>query len=143
MTRISEARIQFGGHMRRRMGLSFVLLAIAVAAGSAADRNWQTGTWREVRATRPRVVIGLQPSPNGPGGPHTPTMTVVRTYVIEGDDLRYELTDVAPASRRTVDALVGEKVTFAVEKNTIYVRGQDGLEYRLRITKKLPKPRPE
>jgi hypothetical protein len=66
-------------------------------------------------------------------------MTVVRTYVIEADDQRFELTDIAPASGRTVDALVGETVTFAVQKNTIYVRGQGGLEYRLRITKKIPK----
>lgn len=134
----SKTRIQFGGHMRRPLGTGFVLLAIAVVAGSAAERTWQTGTWREIRVTRPRVVIGLQPSPHGPG-PHTPTMTVVRTYVIEGDDQRFELTDIAPASRRTVDALVGEKVTFAVQKNTIYVRGQDGFEHRLRITKKIPK----
>jgi len=134
----SKARVQFGEHMRRSIGVGFVLLAIAVVTGSAAERNWQTGTWREVRITRPRVVIGLQPSPNGPG-PHTPTMTVVRTYVIEADDQRFELTEFAPASRRTVDALVGEKVTFAVQKNTIYVRGEDGLEYRLRITKKIPK----
>jgi len=134
----SKARIQFGDHMRRPLGAGVVLLAIAAIAGSAAERAWQTGTWREIRVTRPRVVIGLQPSPNRPG-PHTPTMTVVRTYVIEGDDQRFELTDIAPASRRTVDALVGEKVTFAVQKNTIYVRGQDGFEHRLRITKKIPK----
>lgn len=134
----SQARIQFGDQMRRRLGVGCVLLAITAVAGSAAERNWQTGTWREVRVTRPRIVIGLQPSPNGPG-PHTPTMTVVRTYVIEADDQRFELADIAPASRRTVDALVGEKVIFAVQKNTIYVRGQDGFEHRLRITKKIPK----
>ena len=45
-----------------------------------------------------------------------------------------------PPSLRTVDAVVGEAVTFAVDKNTLYVRGRNGLEHRLRVTKKLTKP---
>ena len=129
--------------MTRRIGLGLAWLALIVAGGFAAERPWQTGTWTEIRTTRPRVVFGLQPSPNGPG-PHTPpATTLVRVYVIETDVMRFELTDVAPAGRRTVDALVGEAVTFAVVKNTLYVRDPNGLEHRLRVTKKLTKPRIE
>jgi hypothetical protein len=63
-------------------------------------------------------------------------MTVVRTFVIETDLERFELTETAPDNRRSVDALVGEEVTFAIERNTVYVRGAGGIEHRLRITKK-------
>jgi hypothetical protein len=125
--------------MKGRIGLSLACLALIVAGGLAAERSWETGTWAEVRTKRPKVVFGLQPSPNGPGPYTPPATTVVRVYVIETDVLRFELTDVAPASRRTVDALVGEEVTFAVDKNTLYVRDRNGVEHRLRVTKKLRK----
>ena len=129
--------------MKRRIGLGLGWLALIVAGGFAAERSWQTGTWAEVRTTRPRVVFGLQPSPNGPGPRTPPATTLVRVYVIETDVWRFELTDVAPASRRTVDAVVGEPVTFAVDRNTLYVRGRNGLEHRLRVTKKLTRSRLE
>jgi hypothetical protein len=139
----SGGRIQFAWQMKRQMGLGIVCLALIGADGLAAERAWEMGTWAEVRTRRPRVVFGLQPSPNGPGRQTAPATTLVRTYVIETDVLRFELTDIAPASLRTVDAIVGEAVTFAVDKNTVYVRGPNGLEHRLRVTKKLKKPRAE
>ena len=129
--------------MKGRIGLGIAWLTLLAAGGFAAERPWQTGTWAEVKTTRPRVVFGLQPSPNGPGPYTPPATTLVRVYVIETDVLRFELTDVLPASLRTVEAVVGEEVTFAVDKNTLYVRGPDGLEHRLRVTKKLTKSRIE
>ena len=128
---------------RAGTGLTWLALIVASAAGFAAERVWQTGTWAELRTTRPRIVFGLQPSPNGPGPHGPPATTLVRIYIIETDALRFELTDVAPASRRTVEAVVGETVTFAVDRNTLYVRGRNGLEHRLRITKRLTKSRRE
>jgi len=126
--------------MKRRIDLAIVWLALIVAGGFAAERPWETGTWTELRTTRPRVVFGLQPSPNGPR-PHTPpATTLVRVYVIETHVMRFELTDVVPPSLPTVEAVVGEAVTFAVDKNTLYVRGRNGVEHRLRVTKKLTKP---
>jgi hypothetical protein len=119
----------------KRLGSALILVAVTAALSFAAERVWQKGVWREVRVTRPRVVIGLQPSPNA-RGPYTPGMTVVRTYVIETDQERFELTETAPDTRRSVDALVGEEVTFSVERNAVYVRGAGGIEHRLRITKK-------
>jgi hypothetical protein len=129
--------------MKRRIGPGVASLALIVAGGFAAERSWQTGTWADVRTTRPRVVFGLGPTPNGPGPRTPPTATLVRIYVIETDVWRFELTDVAPASSRIVDAVVGEAVTFAVDKKTLYVRDRNGLEYRLRVTKKLTKSRLE
>jgi hypothetical protein len=126
--------------MKRRIGLAIAWLVLIAAEGFAAERPWETGTWADVRTTRPRVVFRLQPSPNGPR-PHTPpATTLVRVYVIETDVMRFELTDVTPPSLPTVEAVVGEAVSFAVDKNTLYVRGRNGLEHRLRVTKKLTKP---
>ena len=129
--------------MKRPIGLGIAWLALIVAGGFAAERPWQTGTWVDVRTTRPKVVFGLQPSPNSPGPYTPPVATLVRVYVIETEVLRFELTDIAPASRRTVDVVVGEAVTFAVDKNTLYVRDPNGVEHRLRVTKTLRKPRGE
>ena len=122
--------------MKRRIVLSFSWFMFIGICGVGAERSWQTGTWADVRTTRPKVVFGLQPSPNRPG-PHTPTPTLQRVYAIESDVWRFELAEIPPVSTRTVDAVVGEAVTFAVDKNTLYVRDRNGLEYRLRITKKL------
>ena len=121
--------------MKARLCLALIVVAVSAAPSLAAERVWQKGVWREVRVTRPRIVVGLQPSPNAPG-PYMPGMIVIRTYVIETDQERFELTERAPEGRRTVDALVGEEVTFAVERNTVYVRGAGGMEHRLRVTKK-------
>jgi hypothetical protein len=126
--------------MKLRTGLCAALLTVLATGGFAAERVWQTGTWTEINTRRPRFVFGLNPSPNGPG-PHTPTTTLVRTYTIETDTQRFELRDVTPVSRRTVDAIVGEAVTFAVEKKTLYVRGPDGFEHRLRIIRTLAQKR--
>jgi hypothetical protein len=38
--------------------------------------------------------------------------------------------------------VVGEPVTFAVEKNSVYIRDTDGKEYRLRVTKQIAKKQP-
>ena len=111
------------------VGLAILACSIVVAA----DRRWQRGTWIEVKITRPRIVIGVRPKLR-PG--QTPTMTEIRTYVIDTDDLRLELKEPSPPPQRSVEAMVGHPVTFALEKNTLYVRDDDGTEHRLQVTKK-------
>ena len=64
-------------------------------------------------------------------------MADIRTYVIETDDVRLELKDVVAVGRRSVDAIPGAPVTFALHKNTVYVRDPDGTEHTLRVTKKV------
>ena len=69
----------------------------------------------------------------------------VGTYVIEAAEMRFELEDILPISdSRSFDATVksGDSVTFALEKNTIYVRNADGTEHRLRVTRKTPRKKP-
>src|SRR5262245_5688554 len=120
--------------MRRTPFLVIASIVVSAMVASAADRAWRRGIWVEVTVKRPRFVIGMQPSPRNRG--QSPEMTVVRTYVIDSEDLRLELKEPMPAPLRSVDAMVGDEVTFALEKNTVYVRGTDGIEYRLQVVKR-------
>lgn len=130
--------------MGRRTAVIFGCLLAAAAIGAAANRQWQTGTWRETDVTRKMVDFG--PGSSGFDNPRSapPSMRAmadVRTYVIETDDLRLELEDVVPVGRRSVDVVLGDPVTFAIEKQTVYVRDADGKEHKLRLTKKSPRAR--
>ena len=122
--------------MIRMLLLTAGLVAISSVATGA--RDWQSGTWTEVKVTRPRVVIGLQPRPPSAGS-QEPRMMEIKTYVIDSDTLRLELKEPAPRPRQSVDALAGERVVFALEKNTVYIQNADGTEHRLQVTKKLVK----
>ena len=116
-----------------------IVMAVAIAA-AAADKQWQTGTWGEVGTKRQIVDFGPGASPFGGGRTSSPSMRAmadVRTYVIETEDLHLELKDVVAVGRRTVDATPGTPVTFALHKNTVYIRDPDGTEHTLRVTKKV------
>jgi len=104
----------------------------------AADRPWQTGTWTDVSVKRQIFDFGPGSSPFGqPGGaPTMRAMADVRVFVIETDELRIEIQDVVGIGRRSVDAEIGEAVTFALDKNTICIKGTNGIEHKLRVTKK-------
>jgi len=67
----------------------------------------------------------------------------VRTYVIETATLRLELRENARADVPRLDAMVGEPVTFALEKNTVYIKLGDRDEHRLSVTKKVPRQQDE
>jgi hypothetical protein len=114
------------------------------AALVAADRHWQTGKWIDVNVKRRIVDFGPGSSPFGGGQRPAPAMRAmadVRTYVIETDELRLELEDLVQVNTRSIDAVVGLPVTFALEKNAVYVRDADGIEHKLRVTKKVAKPK--
>jgi hypothetical protein len=120
------------------------LLAFASVA-AAADRHWQTGKWVDVSVKRRMVDFGPGASPFG-GGQQRPAPTMramadVRLYVIETEELRLELEDLVQVNSRSIDAVVGLPVTFALEKSAVYVRDADGVEHKLRVTKKIGKPK--
>lgn len=126
-----------------RLAILFALVAVSVLA--AKDRQWQTGKWIDVSVKRRMVDFGPGASPFGSGGGRlsTPSMRAeadVRLYVIETDTLRIELEDVVKVNTRSLDAVVGLPVTFALEKNTVYIRDSTGVEHKLRVTKKTNKP---
>jgi hypothetical protein len=114
------------------------LLMLAVTVG-AADKNWQEGIWGEIGTKRQIVDFGPGASPFGrPGSsPSMRALADVHTYVIETDDLHLELRDVVAVGRQSVEVTPGAPVTFAVQKNTVYVRDADGTEHKLRVIKKV------
>ena len=121
--------------MQRLIGITLGLVVLLSGISAGAERQWRKGMWSEVKVTRPRVVIGLQSGPYNRGN-QPPAMTEVRTYVIVTEDLRLELKEPNPPPRRSVDALVGELVIFAVEKKNVFVLDSDGTEHRLQLTKR-------
>jgi hypothetical protein len=124
--------------------IAAVCLAAGAASLAAAERPWQEGTWTDISIKRQMFDFGPGSSPFGqPGGgaPSLRAMADVRVYVIETAELRIEIQDVVPIGRRSVDAEIGDKVTFALDKNTIYIKGVSGIEHKLRVTKKTQKAR--
>ena len=120
--------------MSRRFVIGAVCCFAAVVA-FAAERNWQTGTWREVKVERPRVAFGVQPRDPNSSMPRTEPARETRTYVIETDTLRLELRQDATIDTPRIDATVGEPVTFAIENKAVYIRGEDGKEHKLNVRK--------
>lgn len=111
-----------------------------VTTAWSADRVWQTGTWRDALVERPRVVFGIAPRDPNSGVPRSspPPAQEIRKFVIETDTLRLELKQNATVDTPKIDALIGEPVTFALEKNTAYVKDLDGREHKMSVTKKGP-----
>jgi hypothetical protein len=128
--------------MHRTIALLIVLLSAAVAT-LAAERHWQTGTWGDVTTRRKLIDFGPGASPFGRAGsqPARRAMADVRLFVIETDELRIEMEDTVPIGRRSIDPIIGEAVTFALEKKAVYVRDAEGREHKLRLTKKTERAR--
>jgi hypothetical protein len=118
------------------------LVIVSAFAGYAREREWQTGTWTKVDVARQVIDFGPGSSGMGPRSstPAMRAMADVHTYVIETATLILDLKDVVSVSRRSVDAEVGAKVTFAIEKSTVYIRDPKGIEHKLRLIKKIVKP---
>jgi hypothetical protein len=121
---------------RHSVMLVLAFMTVATAAWGA-EKTWQTGTWREVKVERPMFTLGGTPSmPNGGVPRSAAAPREKRTYVIETDTLRIEIRQDTTADTPHVDALVGEPVTFALEKNNIWIKDDSGREYRLGVSKK-------
>src|SRR5258707_8018379 len=101
------------------MRLAILGALISVSVLGAADRHWQTGKWIDVSLKRRMVDFGPGSSPfgNSSGRPSPPSMQAqadIRTYVIETDELRLELEEVAKVNTRSIDAVIGLPGTFAL-----------------------------
>ena len=122
--------------------LTLLCAFLVAAVDGTAERRWQTGTWFDVGVKR--RVIDFGPGSSGFGRPNNSppmrAMADVHTYVIEIGEVLLELEDVVQVGRRSVEAVVGTSVTFAVEKKTVYIRDADGAEHKMRLKKKTTKP---
>jgi hypothetical protein len=128
-----------------RLAAPLLALAVTLAPAHAAERQWQTGTWVDV--TTKRQLLDFGPGSSGFGPPNAGlqmrALADVRVFVIETDTLRLELRDTVPINKRSIDATIGAPVTFALEKNTAYVRDAAGVEHKFRVTKKTAKSPPD
>jgi hypothetical protein len=79
--------------------------------GQAADRKWQTGTWRE--------------------------SADARTYVIVADGVRVHLEDVPATEKRAIEAPAGASVKFAVEGTHAFVLDRSGAEHELHLLRRV------
>jgi hypothetical protein len=118
-----------------------IICLFGVATGS--ERHWQTGTCTDASVKRDLTVgqgaTGSRPfGPPRPGSP--PVVPQVVAYVIETQDQRFEVKDIHPIGSDTLNLMVGDQVTFAVTKNTVYIRDAKGHEHRFRLTRKTRKP---
>ena len=94
------------------MTLRIACLSIAIVAAlssslPAADRKWQTGTWRD----------------SGD----------LRTYVIVTETIRLHLEDAPGSERRAFEAPAGTPVKFVVEGNRAFVLDRAGREHELHV----------
>lgn len=125
----------------RRIATGLVIGALAgQVAVNAAERVWQTGTWREAKVERPKVLFGVQPRDPNSNLPRTAPAREIRTYVIETNTLRLELRQDATVDTPRIDVVLGQSVTFALEKKTVYVKDEEGREHRLSVRKQTALP---
>ncbi len=125
--------------MTRRIAMALAIGALCgYAAVGAAERVWQTGTWREVKVERPRVLFSVQTHDPNSNLPRTAPARETRSYVIETDTLRLELRQDATVDTPRIDVLLGQPVIFALEKKTLYVKDEKGREHKLSVRKQTP-----
>jgi len=124
-----------------RGAIAFALaLCCSLSWLGAVERAWQTGTLRDVQVKRAKVVFSAAPGDPGIGGRRSPPPPrETRTYVIETDDVRLELKQDATVDAPRLDVLVGDPVTFAIEKNSVYIKDANGHETKLSLTKRSKK----
>jgi hypothetical protein len=131
---------------RLQIALMIAMSLVPVAALAGPRRHWQTGTLVDAGRKHDNTVGGAASEtrrPANPGGyvptPHgTPEVGI---YVIETTELRLQLEAMVPVggSEFEHEFSVGQPVTFALEKNAVYVKLANGREHRLRLVKKSPK----
>jgi hypothetical protein len=125
--------------MTRRALLAAILCVTSTIAAVAAEREWQKGTWRDEKIERPRVLFGAQPrNPND----NVPRSAVppreIRTFVIDTNTHRLELRQDATADTPRIEVLIGEPVSIAIEKKTVYLKDTLGKEHKLTLRKQTP-----
>jgi hypothetical protein len=97
--------------MRHLLLLSLLLAPLAVNSESAAERRWQSGTWRDSGDAR--------------------------TYVILTETVRLHLEDLRPGETRALTVAAGSRVRFAIEGSRVFVLDRDGKEHELRLARRV------
>jgi hypothetical protein len=124
--------------MTRRIWLAAIVCAMVGAAATAAERQWQTGTWRDSKTERPKVLFSVQSRDPNSSLPRTAAARETRTFVIDSSTHRLELRQDATVDTPRIDVMLGQPVTFALDKKTVYVRDGEGREHKLSLRKQTP-----
>ena len=124
--------------MKQAILIAGVLVLSAVGA-LAAERAWQKGVLNDLKVERPKVNFGVGTRDPNSAMQMPPAIRETRTYIIDTDEFRYILTESTTTAMPAFDALVGEEVEFAIEKNTAYLRDAKGKERKLSVSKKVAK----
>lgn len=138
----------------KRRNIVFLYLAFAVAVwANAQNRNWQKGTLLETEQTKVRDGSTRHTSSNGNdnGNNYSQNSTTTTTenydtyqvFTIDAGQKIYVSRErlLFPWSKPAL-ATVGEEVKFAVEKNNLYIMGEDGKQHKSGIVKVSMKPSP-
>lgn len=135
--------------MRFRPAVVVVVLLLALSAFAATERNWQTGMLMESEQLKVPSNSTKTSSTDGTAKPkgdktqyseQTTTTTqdydTFQVFTIEGDTKIYTVRQrlLFPWSK-PANIVVGEKVKYAIEKNTMYLQDDDGKEAKTSIVK--------
>ena len=125
--------------MVNRAFLSAVFLgALLIVAAGAEERQWQSGTWRDSKIDRPKVLVGIQPRDPNSNLPRTAAARETRTYVLDTRTHRLELRQEATVDTPHIDVMIGHPVQFAIDKKTVYVKDGLAREHKLSLRKQTP-----
>src|SRR5918994_15295 len=124
--------------MLKPIWLAAIVCAMVGVAPIAAEREWQTGTWRDSKIERPKVLFSVQSRDPNSNLPRTAAAREVRTYVIDTSTHRLELRQDVTVDTPRIDVLLGQRVQVAIEKKTVYVKDSEGKEHTLVLRKQTP-----
>jgi hypothetical protein len=124
--------------MTRRILFAAIICAAVGVAAIAEERQWQSGTWREAKIERPKVLFSVQSRDPNSSLPRTAAAREIRTFVIDTHTHRLELRQDATVDTPRIDALVGQPVVIAIDKKTVYVKDAEGKEHKLSLRKQTP-----
>jgi hypothetical protein len=113
-----------------------ILCALLCVAASAEERQWQSGTWRDSKIERPKVMFSVQSRDPNSNLPRTAAAREIRTFLIDTSTHRLELRQDATVDTPHIDVVVGQPVQLAIEKNTVYVKDGLGKEHKLSLRKR-------
>ena len=114
------------------------VLASAAVVLVAAERQWQSATWRDFQVERPKVLFNVQPRDPNSNLPHTAVAREIRTFVVETSTHVLELRQDATVDTPHIEVVPGQPVRIAIEKKTVYVKDGLGKEHKMSLRKQTP-----
>lgn len=120
--------------MRRKLAAASVLALICISASAKKERQWQTGTLLNVNQAS--VYAGDVIVPNNLGAVSIPRRRVSETYVIDAGEYVYESQEIRRSRDRTPPLTVNARVQFAIAKDHVYIKDEEGKEHDTKLIKK-------